>query len=189
MVAGTGNEEIAVAMMKLGAIDYITKKAEFPVTLSVVLQRYIRTSREQRQQHIWSWVLLSASALLTLCAFTWGWQYHVQEEIQHHRLQVVSDMVSSDGRSIVVLGPDGKICEWADSMETLLGWKWDEVKGCTPDFMMTTDNACRHKEAFKKAMELETPGAMAAVAEDSNWSLTKIKWSFGPFVPGDHVAT
>jgi hypothetical protein len=29
----------------------------------------------------------------------------------------------------------------------------------------------------------------AVVAPGRSWSLTKMKWSFGPFVPGDQVAT
>ena len=164
MVSGTGSEEDAVAMMKLGAMDYIPKKADYRTALASVLLRHVYSRKVKTRKNAASLILTSLSCLLTILAFWRAWNYRDQMAIEHHRLQIVSDMVSAAGHSMVVLDPQGRICEWSDSMEALVGWTWDDVKGSTPEFLMAEIYRGRHQANYDVA--LQKPGQQALAAID-----------------------
>lgn len=78
-----------------------------------------------------------------------AWSIRSENVAGHNRRQVMRDMLASDDMALIILLPDGRICEWNAGAEKLLGWTEKEVIGAVPDFLMAPDVWAKHVEVFK----------------------------------------
>ena len=118
-VTGNGDEEVALQALRLGAMDYVVKNSDYLHQLPLILENAFNKTQVKREQEA----------------------LKVSEEYFRSLIENSSDMIH-------VLNIDGEIRYASPSVERLLGYKLEELKGKSYFDFIDPDDAPFVHDAF-----------------------------------------
>lgn len=101
---GEGNEEVAVQLMKLGALDYLVKDNSLLETLPALIEKHLDQIHKNQ-------MLLGAETAL---------------QQSESRIKMIVDTAAD---AFISISSDGTILEWNPAAETVFGWNRQEIVG------------------------------------------------------------
>lgn len=102
-----------------------------------------------RVRNIFGWLLVAVG----LVAMAWGWIAAKHEtQLMQARDAAMRELLNGSDYGFAIMDINGEIIEWNEALAEWSGYKSDEMKGKSIEFMMLPEVADKHKKAFTEAM-------------------------------------
>lgn len=160
-ITGQGDEQVAVEVMKQGAIDYLVKTAKFLELVPSVVQRSLKQILKERK-------LVEA------------------EEALRREHQLTATILNTCGALIVALDREGRIRRFNHACERTTGYSFEEVRGKVfLDLFAPPDERAAEREVFERVLSGRDPVQHESPLMTKSGGRRLVAWSNGAPSAGD----